>query len=333
MIIRILAIGTLGIAAAAAQDATPVQVRELSALVSPIAFTAPAEVVSANRSRLSARIEARIERIPVDVGDTVEAGQEIVVLDCADHELARQRAEAELSSARVQLKRAGRQLTRSESLARSSLLSEDLLEQRQTEREAAEAEARRAQIALDQAELSVSRCRIESPFRGVVTERLAARGELARPGTPLLEIVDVQTVEVSAEVFPSEQVHLDASPTVSFEFLGEAYPLRVKRRSEVIDPVTRTREVRLGFVDQRAPVGASGRLLWYGKNPGIPANLLVQRDDQLGVFVFRDGRAVFHPLPAAEEGRPAMVDLPPETLIVTDGRQGLRDGDALDIAH
>lgn len=321
----------LGIAVAAAQDAMPVQVRKLSALVSPVVFTAPAEVVSANRPRLSARIEAQIESIPVDVGDTVEAGQLLVILDCSDHELARQRAEADLENARVQLKRAGRQLTRSESLARSSLVSEDLLEQRQTEREAAQAEARRARIALDQAELAVGRCRIESPFQGVVTERLAARGELARPGTPLVEIVDIQSIEVSAEVFPSEQVHLDASPTVSFEFLGKAYPLRVKRRTEVIDPVTRTREVRLGFVDERAPVGASGRLLWHAAEPGIAASLLVQRDGKLGVFIARDGKATFHPLPAAKEGRPAMVDLPPDTLVVTDGRQGLRDGDALDI--
>lgn len=330
---RILMIWVLGILNAGAQEGTPVKVRSLSALLSPIVFTAPAEVVSANRSRISARIEARIESITVDAGDTVESGQEIVVLDCADHELGRRRAEAELQVARTGLQRASRQLARSESLAPRKLLSEDLLEQRRTEKEAAEAEARRAQTSLEEAELAVDRCRIESPFEGAVTERLAARGELARPGTPLLEVVDLQSIEVAAPVFPAEQIHLNASPRVVFRFLDEDYPLAIDRWTPVIDPVSRTLEVRLKFVQARAAVGASGRLVWHGKDPGIPAGLLVSRNEQLGVFIARQGKAVFHPLPRAQEGRPAMVDLPLDTPIITDGRQGLRDGDPLNIVN
>lgn len=319
----------LGVVSAAAQDPVPVQVRELSTLLSPVVFTAPAEVVSANRSRISALIEARIESIEADVGDTVERGDVVVVLDCADHELSQQLAEAELQSARIQLLRASQQLARSESLAPKQLLSEDLLEQRRTERQAAEAEMQRARTALDQAKLAVSRCRITSPFDGAVTARLAAQGELAAPGTALLEIVDLKSVEVAAQVLPAEQDHLDASPRLFFRFLNEEYPVTLERSTPVIDRVSRTREVRLAFAERAAPVGASGRLVWHGRDPGIPASLLVQRNDALGIFIARDGTAVFHPLPAAQEGRPAMVDLPPDTPVVTDGRQALRDGDPL----
>lgn len=333
MIKRIACLWLLGSLAAGAGEGTPIKAERLSALLSPVIYTAPAEVVSANRSRISARIEAQIEQVTVDVGESVAAGQAIAVLDCADHELARERARAELLSARTQLQRARQQLVRSEALARNTLLSEDLLEQRQTEEQAAQAAARRAEIAVDQAELSVSRCRVPSPFEGVVTERLAARGELARPGTALVEIVDLQSVEVAAEVLPAEQAHLDASPKVFLQFLGRDYPLRIDRRTVVIDPVTRTREVRLAFTDAGAPVGAAGRLVWHGKAPGVAASLVVQRRERLGIFIVRDGKAAFHPLPGAREGRPAMVDLPPDTLVVTDGRQGLRDGDTLDIAE
>lgn len=328
---RILTTWLLGIAIAAAQEGTPVQVRELSTLMSPVIFTAPAEVLSANRSRISARIEARIDAITVNVGDTVERGEDIVVLDCADYELSHERAEAELESARAQLTRARQQLARSETLAPRKLLSEDLLEQRRTDREAAEARMRQVRTALAEAALAVSRCRIQSPFAGAVTERQASRGELARPGTPLLEIVDLDAIEVAAQVFPAELGHLEASPWVVFSFLDEEYPVAVARRVPVIDPVSRTQQVRLTFDEHAAPVGASGRLIWHGRDQGIPASLLVQRNEQLGLFIARDGRAVFHPMPRAREGRPAMVDLPADTRIVTDGRQGLRDGDALTI--
>jgi len=332
MITRILLVWLLGVVTVSAQDGKPVQVRPLSELLSPVELSAPAEVVSANRSRISARIEARIEAIPIDVGTTVKRGQVIVELDCADHELARRRAGAELQNARAQLQRARQQLARSESLAPKQLLSEDLLEQRRAEKEAAEAAMRRAQAELDQEELVVGRCRIRSPFDGAVTERLAAVGELARPGTPLLEIVDLHSVEVAAQIFPAEQDHLDASPRMSFSFLDEEFPVKLERSVPVIDPVSRTREVRLSFTGRTAPVGASGRLLWHGKDPGIPASLLVRRDGELGVFIAREGKAVYHPLPGAREGRPAMVDLPPDTPVVTDGRQGLRDGDPLAIS-
>lgn len=307
------------------------QVRELSTLLSPVVFTAPAEVVSTNRSRISARIEARIDTIPVDVGDTVERGDDLVILDCSDFELAHQRARAELDSARAQLTRAQQQLARSETLAPRQLLSEDLLEQRRTEKEAAEAAMHRARTALEEAALAVSRCRIQSPFGGAVTERQASRGELARPGTPLLEIVDLDSIEIAAQIFPAELADLAASPRVVFSFLEEEYPAAVARRVPVIDPVSRTQQVRLRFVDHAAPVGASGRLIWHARAPGVPAGMLVQRNDQLGLFIARDGRAVFHPLPGAREGRPALVDLPPDTLVVTDGRQTLRDGDRLAI--
>jgi len=328
---RLLAVWLLGVAVAGAQEAKPVRVTALSELLSPIVFTAPAEVVSANRSRLSARLEARIQRILVDVGDSVSNGDELVVLDCSDHELARQQAEAALESAAARLERARQQLARTELLARDTLLSQDLLEQRQTEQQAARAQARQARVALEQAELTVSRCRVTSPYQGVVTSRLASVGELARPGTPLLELVDLDSVEVAAQVFPAEHPDLHDSRRIYFRFLDEDYGLRIDRSVPVIDPVTRTNEVRLEFTADRAPVGASGRLIWHAIEPGVPASYVAQRDEQLGIFLAREGRAVFHPLPSAREGRPAAVDLSFDTLVVTEGRQGLRDGDPLNI--
>jgi len=326
---RFLAIWILGMGTVGAQQATPVQVRELATLLTPIEHTAPAEVVSANQSRLSARIEARIEEIHVDVGDAVASGELLVSLDCADHQLARQSAQAALAAASARFQRARQQLARSEPLAQKTLLSRDLLEQRQTAELAARAETRQASAALRQVELAVERCGVTSPYTGVVTERLAGLGELARPGTPLLELVDVQAIEVSAQVTPSDHDDLDVSPRLYFHFRGSEYDLRVARTVAVIDPLTRTNEVRLTFIAERAPVGASGRLVWQHRHPGVPAGLVVRRDGRSGIFIARDGRAVFHPLPAAEEGRPAVVTLAGDTPVIVEGRQRLQDGDAI----
>jgi hypothetical protein len=47
------------------------------------------------------------------------------------------------------------------------------------------------------------------------------------------------------------------------------------------------------------------------------------------VFVLDESgtRARFHPLPGAQEGRPAALDLPGDTRVVLEGRGRLQDAD------
>ena len=61
----------------------------------------------------------------------------------------------------------------------------------------------------------------------------------------------------------------------------------------------------------------------------LPADYLVRRDGKLGVFILDGETARFHPLPQAEDGRPARIELDPDTRLIGDGRQRLRDGDAV----
>jgi hypothetical protein len=68
---------------------------------------------------------------------------------------------------------------------------------------------------------------------------------------------------------------------------------------------------------------------WRVGSGQLPASLLSRRDGRLGVFLAREGRAHFEPLPAAQEGRPVPVDLPPEALVIVQGQDRLQDGDEL----
>ncbi len=61
----------------------------------------------------------------------------------------------------------------------------------------------------------------------------------------------------------------------------------------------------------------------------MPAEYLVRRAESLGVFLARDGTAVYLPIASAREGRPAPVDLPEHTLVITAGRYGVAHGDAI----
>ena len=101
----------------------------------------------------------------------------------------------------------------------------------------------------------------------------------------------------------------------------------------MVDPATRTVEVRLEFSGEMAPSGASGRLVWRNAGSYLPAELTVRRGGTLGVFLLRDGKAAFQPLESALEGQPARVDLAGEVSIIVEGRQRLQEGDAVRIAE
>ncbi len=291
--------------------------------------SAPAEVVPLNDPRLSAEINARVLEIPVRVGDRVVAGDLLVRLDCRDYA---SRVEAQQATRRALDSRLGlarTQLKRGRNLKKRSNISNEEVDTRETEVLALEAELAAQKEAEEQARLNIERCRIKAPFAAVVSERLASVGALAAPGTPLVRLVQLDEAEVSTRVRPLEADEGAEAKTVHFSYLGRRYPLQVLRALPVVDPRTRTIEVRLGFTAEAAPPGASGRIHWRSASTYLPADLLVRREGQLGVFVLNDNHAHFLPLPEALEGQPARSDLPDETRIIVQGRHSLQDGTAV----
>ncbi len=327
----LLVLLTLCGTAAAAADATLVRTRPLSELVIYPQRSAPATVLSLNDARLSAEIGGRILRLPVKVGDRVAAGDVLVELDCRDHRLALRQAQAQLDEAVARRELAERQLKRARSLLARKNISADQFDQRETEERVARSTVATAQVARDQAQLAVERCKVRAPFAGLVTARLAAEGEHAAPGTPLVQVLDRQRLEVSAQVPLNTVDGLRAAESYWLQTSRRRYPLHLRELLPAVNVQARNSEARFTFADadERALPGTAGRVVWRSAVAHLPAELLSRRGDALGVFVANSSTARFVPLPQAHEGMPAPVDLPADTQIVTEGRYGLSDGSAV----
>lgn len=310
-----------------AEEAVSIKAKRAADLLFFPDRSAPAEVVPLNDASLSAEINARIDQIAVRVGDQVKAGDLLARLDCRDYRssLEAQKATRKALESRIALARA--QLKRARNLKKARNISDEEVDRRETELQAQRAELAAQKERETQARNNVARCDIKAPFNAVVSERLASVGALASPGTPLLHLVQIDDSEVSARVRPEEAAEGAAAESVRFSYLGRDYPLKLLRLLPVVEPRTRTLEVRFGFSEQAAPPGASGRIHWRSAAAHLPADLPIRRDGGLGIFLLNDGQAHFHPLPKAREGRPAAVDLPADARVITEGRQGLQDGD------
>lgn len=324
---------TLAMTAAAAEESLTATVRPAAELFIRITQSAPATTVALQRTEVAARLAAPVDRFAVEVGERVDRSESLVLLECVDAEDARDAAAARLEEAEARAALAQVRLERVERLRNQDAAAADALDEARAEQRASSASVSAARAELVRARRNVDRCTVRAPATGVITARHADAGDYVQPGSPLLTLVAEADLEIRAHVTARDAEGLAAAEEVVFRDDDRVYRLEAPRRTGVIDPGTGTEEIRLRFVDEHPRPGLAGRVHWHSARHAVPAELLVRRAGQLGVFLARDGRAHFHPLPDAVEGRPAMTDLGPDARIVVEGRHAATNGTPLQIVE
>jgi len=311
---------------------------------------APATVVPRNESRIAAEVGAAVVEILVDVGQVAPRGAVLARLDDTDFRLALERARAQRDAAASRLALAERQLARARELQQGNFVSPEALNQRETEVMSLRADVRVLDTQVATAQRQLEKTVLRAPFDAAVRGRSAQLGEIAAPGAPLFTLTQLGSPEVSARIPADEAQRLLQAREPMLEAAGGQYPVRLLRVSPVTDRETRSREARFALAAQDAPPpGSEGRLLWRDPRPHVPPELLVRRGDAIGVFTVASGegaaagagaaagtggagdRARFVAAPGAQEGRPAVLALPPEARIVIRGQAALQDGQPLRI--
>lgn len=288
---------------------------------------AVAEVIPENESRIAAEVTARIEAIPVRAGQTVKKGAVLVSMDARQHKLAVEQAESQVELLSNRYKLAKLQYEQAQSLHQSNFISAQMLAQRQTEMAVIESELKIARNNASQARLSLSKTTIHAPFSGAVRERLAAEGEMATPGQPLLAMVEFARNELRAQIADRDIEDVRQAKSMIFRQGRQAYPVQILRVSPVIDSRSQTREVVLK-ANKELVSGAAGEIVWSSRMPHLPAAYIQQRNGEPGVWVEQEGAPVFRPLPDAQVGRPVALDWPLNTRIIDEGRFALRSTQA-----
>ena len=316
-----------------ATEPVTVKISSFSKLAVHPERSAPAVTLTLNDAPIAAQIAARVEAIPVKVGDVVDRDQLLARLDCSDYQLNRRQAEARLASLDARIELAGKKLRRTRELTKTQAVSEEILDERKSDLKVLHGDRMAAEAELGTAKLNESRCVVKSPYKAIVTRRAAAEGQYVSPGTSLVQIMDIGALEVSAQVFSGDVDQISGKAELYFEFAGKRYPLRLRAVVPAINSETRNREVRLLFQGEPALPGAAGKLVWRDPRPHVPGNLLVGRGGSLGVFIVNGGHARFLPLALAQPGRASPADLPEMANIVTEGRYALQDGDPVIISE
>jgi RND family efflux transporter MFP subunit len=198
----------------AAVETVPAHVVESKQQQAPRNIAATGTLHARQSVTLSAQVIGRVLQVLVRQGDSVRAGQTLVVLDDAMLKSASEQAEAAVSAAQHQQMAAqsnadlaASTLARYKQLQLQKSVSPQELDEvsRRAEAAAAQVDALRAQANAMKAQQAGSRdmlsyTRIVAPFAGIVTGRMVDPGALASPGVPLVQIDSAASLQLQATV-------------------------------------------------------------------------------------------------------------------------------------
>lgn len=238
-----------------AESATPIaQTVLVSAADVVLARTAALEAGTAFTGELQptlitmvkCRFDGDIDRVLVREGQSVRRGQALATYRPRDVEDRLRAAEAQVLAATAALRAAENGEARARRLFEAGAAASSDLEAAEAQRSAAQAGLDQAQAMRNVAREDAERLDVPSPIAGRVSRVAIHAGDRTLAGDPLFQIVDTDTLELSATV-PSEAL-ARVQPGTPIRFTVDAFPGEVFR-GEVsrVNPTTEpgTRQLRI----------------------------------------------------------------------------------------
>ncbi|MEM1026293.1 MAG: efflux RND transporter periplasmic adaptor subunit [Myxococcota bacterium] len=177
----------------------PVRTSQVETKASASAIWLPGRAEATEAPDLSFRVGGRIERLVVDIGDEVQAGQLVATLEREDYQARASQAEAEVARARAEAERTKREAQRAQALFEGEATSEANRDQTRELAEAAAAQLEAAEQRQKIALRELGYTQLRAPQAGVVVERRAEPGVNVAAGQAILS-ASSRKVEVRVDV-------------------------------------------------------------------------------------------------------------------------------------
>ncbi len=297
---------------------------------------------------ISPKIEGRLIDLSVDQGDLVTSGATIARLDDADLTRQVEIARANVQAARASLDRRKAELARATAVLRQAKRDDERirLSFEQGASNESELDKSQEQVAIAQADLASANAgiaegqklviaaektleyqqtRLEdtiitAPFDGLIIRRERDPGDIVVPGSAIYKLISLDEIWVSAWVDETAMASLAADQPARVVLRSEPdHPYRghVVRLGRETDPETREFivDVAIEQLPEQWAIGQRGEV--YIETERLEGTLVVDLvfvavvDNVRGVFVEKNGRAVWTPCKFGARGR--------ETIQVLDG--------------
>jgi RND family efflux transporter MFP subunit len=286
-------------------------------------------------------VSAYTDTVLVRPGAEVKRGQIIATLDCRDANASNRAVSMQARAIEARQKAVANEASRIHSLLDGGFVAPNEAEQKLASSESQLAELAATEAKMVGTSLAVNDCVLRAPFDGEVARRLVDPGAFVKPGTAVASLVDRSTVRVIADVPEGDFAIVAPGTPVKIKMLatGGEVSGAISRRSPAASRSTRTVhfEIDLPDPERKIPVGTTADLtIQVGKEepatvlPSLAASI---RGEKATIFVAEGDRAKKLVVTVKGESLGTLfldVALKPGTLVVTEGRSLLGEGDKID---
>jgi len=274
-------------------DAPPPVVVVASATAERMAetITVPGSVVSRSDSEVAAEVSGVVDWV-AEIGAPVEAGGTIARVGGELLEIEAKRAEASVKRLEARVAYLDEEVARQEELSRKGTASRQKLDQARSERDMARQDLAEARLVLERARYDLAHAEVKAPFPGRVVARLIEPGEFLNRGGAVARIVDVEALEVTAQIPIASVAQLKEGDRVTVEGPGgEVVGAIVRALVPVGDQVSRSAELRAALDSGSWLVGMAVKVATPTAPPrdviAVPRDAILLRAE--GSAVFRIG--------------------------------------------
>ncbi|GAB5381287.1 MAG: efflux RND transporter periplasmic adaptor subunit [Aliiglaciecola sp.] len=309
-------------------NATPVVVYTVAQTEFPVVVEALGTARANEAVSLTTQQSDVIQTIHFDDGDVVEAGQLLMTLNDREEK-------ARVNELTINLQEAQRQLKRISNLARTSVASEQLLDEQQ-----ARVKALKAQLEVANARLA--ELELRAPFAGKLGIRQVSVGAYVTPSDVLTTLDDLRQVKVDFNISENHLPSLAQKQLVdalSVAYPGETFKGEISSVDSRVDANTRSIQVR-AIIDNPELKLRPGMLLQINLQKRVmnslvvPEKSIIPNEDKQFVFVIEEDKAVQKEVVTGLR-RPGIVQivsgLSSGEQVVVEGALRLRNGSTVSI--
>ncbi len=306
-----------------------------------------ADIQARKNVELRSRLSGFLEKVYVDEGAIVKAGQVLFQVNDEEYRADHAKAEAALNNAIAEAKKVELEKERTKKLVEKNIVSKTEQELIGVQHKAALSKVEEARAVVNQTKTKLSQTLIRAPFNGRIDRILLKMGSLLEEGSLITSISDLSALNVYFDISESEYLTLASDSNFSSNSFNQEVKLILANGQEYphtgtaqiveseFEPNTGSISLRARFpnTDGLLKHGASGRIavpISTGDTKFVPQKAVFEIQDKTYVYVLNDDETVkMQPFRAGQRvGHYYVVEegLRPDQEIVYEGTQALRDG-------
>jgi RND family efflux transporter MFP subunit len=249
---------------------------------------APGSVVSRDDAKLATSAAGRLVHV-AEVGTRLKAGEPVAKLEDEAIRLRLEDAKTEVARITAQRELAERQRERLEKLATTNSIAANQLDEARAQVVQLAAQLRQVEVRVRSAQYDLEQTEVHAPFPGIVSERLATRGEYVAAGAAIAHLVDTTNLEAKVQAPLALAALVKPDMKLPVRIGDREFKAVVRAVVPVGEERSRQFELRLALNDNPPMVGSAIEVALpereVAETLAVPRDALIVRED--GSFVMR----------------------------------------------